>query len=189
MPGHGDFIKNMIIGTCKADCAVLIIDSTAGAFKHGMSNHGQTHEHVLLAFTLGVDQMICCCNKMDATTPKHSEERYNEIVQGLSHYLGKVGYKRDRNRFVPISGLEGDNLRERSSDFDWYKGPILLEALDMLNRPRRRCGSPRFPLVPGFNSFHLPLGSSLLWHLLYKTRHLCTKPLVVGMYAYRSVIG
>ncbi|KAJ8647086.1 hypothetical protein MRB53_000109 [Persea americana] len=119
MPGHGDFIKNMIIGTCKADCAVLSIDSTAGAFKHGMSNHCQTHEHVLLAFTLGVDQMICCCNKMDATTPKHSEERYNEIVQGLSHYLGKVGYKRDRNRFVPISGLEGDNLRERSSDFDW----------------------------------------------------------------------
>ncbi|KAJ8647098.1 hypothetical protein MRB53_000121 [Persea americana] len=119
MPGHGDFIKNMIIGTCKADCAVLSIDSTAGAFKHGMSNHCQTHEHVLLAFTLGVDQMIGCCNKMDATTPKHSEERYNEIVQGLSHCLGKVGYKRDRNRFVPISGLEGDNLRERSRDFDW----------------------------------------------------------------------
>ncbi|KAJ8647091.1 hypothetical protein MRB53_000125 [Persea americana] len=157
MPGHRDFIKNMIIGTCKADCAILIIDSTAGAFEHGMSNHGQTHEHVLLAFTLGVDQMICCCNKMDATTPKYSEERYKEIVHGLSHDLRKVGYKPDKVRFVPISGLEGDNLTERSSNFDWYKGPVLLEALDTLQRPRRICESPRFPSVPGSKSFRLPL--------------------------------
>ncbi|KAJ8647090.1 hypothetical protein MRB53_000113 [Persea americana] len=168
MPGHRDFIKNMITGTCKVDCAVLIIDSTAGAYKHGMSNHGLIHEHVLLAFTLGVDQMICCCNKMDATTPKYSEERYNEIVQGLSNDLTKVGYKPERAHFVPISGLEGDNLTEKSSNFDWYKGLVLLEALDMLKRPRRRCESPRSPLLPGsksfrlhllprFNSFRLPL--------------------------------
>ncbi|XXG39052.1 hypothetical protein AAC387_Pa01g0108 [Persea americana] len=157
MPGHRDFIKNMIIGTCKVDCAVLIIDSTAGAYEHGMSNHGLTHEHVLLAFTPGVDQMICCCNKMDATTPKYSEQRYNEIIQGLSNDLRKVGYKPDRARFVPISGLEGDNLTERSSNFDWYRGPVLLEALDMLKRPRRRCESFRLPLVPELNSFRLPL--------------------------------
>ncbi|CAI8617422.1 unnamed protein product [Vicia faba] len=68
-PGHRDFIKNMITGTSQADCAVLIIDSITGGFEAGISEDGQTREHALLAFTLGVKQMICCCNKMDATTP------------------------------------------------------------------------------------------------------------------------
>ncbi|MCD7459649.1 Elongation factor 1-alpha [Datura stramonium] len=50
---------------------------------------GQTREHALLAFTLGVKQMICCCNKMDATTPKYSKARYDEIVKEVSSYLKK----------------------------------------------------------------------------------------------------
>ncbi|VAI22674.1 unnamed protein product [Triticum turgidum subsp. durum] len=62
-PGHRDFIKNMITGTSQADCAVLIIDSTTGGFEAGISKDGQTREHALLAFTLGVKQMICCCNR------------------------------------------------------------------------------------------------------------------------------
>ena len=48
----------------QADCAVLIIDSTTGGFEAGISKDGQTREHALLAFTLGVKQMICCCNKV-----------------------------------------------------------------------------------------------------------------------------
>ncbi|KAL0417750.1 UNVERIFIED_CONTAM: Elongation factor 1-alpha [Sesamum radiatum] len=89
-PGHRDFIKNMITGTSQADCAVLIIDSTTGGFEAGISKDGQTREHALLAFTLGVKQMICCCNKMDATTPKYSKARYDEIVKEVSSYLKKV---------------------------------------------------------------------------------------------------
>ncbi|KAL0460230.1 UNVERIFIED_CONTAM: Elongation factor 1-alpha [Sesamum latifolium] len=58
----------------------------------GISKDGQTREHALLAFTLGVKQMICCCNKMDATTPKYSKARYDEIVKEVSSYLKKVGY-------------------------------------------------------------------------------------------------
>ncbi|KAG6745082.1 hypothetical protein POTOM_051724 [Populus tomentosa] len=44
--------------TVKAGCAVLIIDSTTGGFEAGISKDGQTREHALLAFTLGVKQMI-----------------------------------------------------------------------------------------------------------------------------------
>ncbi|KAG0527437.1 hypothetical protein BDA96_06G233400 [Sorghum bicolor] len=62
-PVHRAFIKNMISGTSQADCAVLIIESTTGGFEAGISKDGQTCEHALLAFTLGVKQMICCCNK------------------------------------------------------------------------------------------------------------------------------
>ncbi|VAI37450.1 unnamed protein product [Triticum turgidum subsp. durum] len=146
-PGHRDFIKNMITGTSQADCAVLIIDSTTGGFEAGISKDGQTREHALLAFTLGVKQMICCCNKMDATTPKYSKARYEEIVKEVSSYLKKVGYNPDKVPFVPISGFEGDNMIERSTNLDWYKGPTLLEALDQINEPKRPSDKPlRLPL-------------------------------------------
>ncbi|EFH68683.1 T6D22.2 [Arabidopsis lyrata subsp. lyrata] len=146
-PGHRDFIKNMITGTSQADCAVLIIDSTTGGFEAGISKDGQTREHALLAFTLGVKQMICCCNKMDATTPKYSKARYDEIIKEVSSYLKKVGYNPDKIPFVPISGFEGDNMIERSTNLDWYKGPTLLEALDQINEPKRPSDKPlRLPL-------------------------------------------
>ncbi|KAJ6892370.1 Elongation factor 1-alpha [Populus alba x Populus x berolinensis] len=83
---------------------------------------GQTREHALLAFTLGVRQMICCCNKMDATTPKYSKARYDEIVKEVSSYLKKVGYNPDKIPFVPISGFEGDNMIERSTNLDCGQG-------------------------------------------------------------------
>ncbi|CAD6222302.1 unnamed protein product [Miscanthus lutarioriparius] len=141
-PGHRDFIKNMITGTSQADCAVLIIDSTTGGFEAGISKDGQTREHALLAFTLGVRQMICCCNKMDANTPKYSKARYDEIVKEVGSYLKKVGYNPDKIPFVPISGFEGDNMIERSTNLDWYKGPTLLEALDQINEPKRPSDKP-----------------------------------------------
>ncbi|MBA0666305.1 hypothetical protein Goklo_002728, partial [Gossypium klotzschianum] len=74
---------------CTADCAVLIIDSTTGGFEAGISKDGQTREHALLAFTLGVKQMICCCNKA----------RYDEIVKEVSSYLKKVGYNPEKIPF------------------------------------------------------------------------------------------
>ena len=53
-PGHRDFIKNMITGTSLADCAILMIASTPGEFEAGISKNGQTREHALLAYTLGI---------------------------------------------------------------------------------------------------------------------------------------
>jgi len=91
-PGHRDFIKNMITGTSQADCAVLIIDSTPGGFEAGISKDGQTREHALLAYTLGVKQMIVALNKMDATEPKYSQKRYDEICKEVGNYIKKVGY-------------------------------------------------------------------------------------------------
>ena len=108
-PGHRDFIKNMITGTSQADCAVLIIDSTPGGFEAGISKDGQTREHALLAFTLGVKQMIVALNKMDATEPKYDSKRYEEIKKEVSAYIKRVGYNPDkvsfhgRRPFLPLS--------------------------------------------------------------------------------------
>jgi len=144
-PGHRDFIKNMITGTSQADCAILVVASGVGEFEAGISKEGQTREHALLAFTLGVKQMIVAVNKID--TVKYDEARYNEIKSEVSAYLKKVGYKPAKIPFVPISGWEGDNMIDRSSNMPWYKGPYMLEALDNLNPPKRPIDKPlRLPL-------------------------------------------
>jgi len=144
-PGHRDFIKNMITGTSQADVAILIVASGVGEFEAGISKEGQTREHALLAFTLGVKQMIVCMNKMDSVN--YDEKRYLEIKNEVSDYLKKVGYKIAIIHFIPISGWTGDNMIERSPHTGWYKGPTLLEALDGINPPKRPSHLPlRLPL-------------------------------------------
>jgi len=146
-PGHRDFIKNMITGTSQADAAVLVIDSSQGGFEAGISKDGQTREHALLAFTLGVKQLIVATNKMDDSSVMYGEARYEEIKTEVSSYLKKVGYKPMKIPFVPISGWAGDNMVEKSTNMPWYKGPYLLEALDELAPPKRPMDKPlRLPL-------------------------------------------
>ncbi|KAA0194472.1 hypothetical protein HAZT_HAZT005581 [Hyalella azteca] len=120
-PGHRDFIKNMITGTSQADCAVLIVAAGTGEFEAGISKNGQTREHVLLCFTLGVKQMIVAVNKMDSTEPKYSEERFKEIHKEVSAYVKKVGYNPAIVPILPISGFNGDNMLERSDKMPWWK--------------------------------------------------------------------
>jgi len=136
-PGHRDFIKNMITGTSQADVAVLVIASGTGEFEAGIAKNGQTREHALLSFTLGVKQMICAINKMDDKSVNYSENRYTEIKNEVSGFLKKIGYNPNKIPFVPISGWNGDNMLERSSNMGWYKGPTLLEALDNIIPPKR----------------------------------------------------
>jgi len=146
-PGHRDFIKNMITGTSQADVAILIIASGEGEFEAGISKNGQTREHALLAFTLGVKQMIVCINKMDDKSVNWSEKRYSEIKEEVSAYLKKVGYNPEKIPFIPISGWHGDNMIERSTNLGWYKGPTMLEALDDIKPPKRPIDKPlRIPL-------------------------------------------
>jgi len=146
-PGHRDFIKNMITGTSQADAAVLVIASGQGEFEAGISKDGQTREHALLAFTLGVKQMIVATNKMDDKSVNYSQDRYNEIVKEVGGFIKKVGFNLEKVKFVPISGWVGDNMIEKSDNMPWYKGPTLLEALDMLEPPTRPTEKPlRLPL-------------------------------------------
>jgi len=146
-PGHRDFIKNMITGTSQADVAILMIATGQGEFEAGYAKNGQTREHALLAFTLGVKQMIVCLNKMDDKTVNYVETRYNEIKDELTKFLTKCGYNTKTIPFVPISGWVGDNMIDRSTNMKWYKGPTLLEALDAIVPPKRPSDKPlRLPL-------------------------------------------
>merc|ERR1712123_182410 len=158
-PGHRDFIKNMITGTSQADCAVLIVAAGVGEFEAGISKNGQTREHALLAFTLGVKQLIIGVNKMDSTEPPYSEKRFQEISSEVANYVKKVGYNPKAVAFVPISGWHGDNMIEPSPNMTWYKGwhkevkegkfsgKTMFEALDSIIPPSRPSDKPlRLPL-------------------------------------------
>jgi len=146
-PGHRDFIKNMITGTSQADVAMLVVSSGRGEFETGISETGQTREHALLAFTLGVKQMIVCVNKMDSDSVNFSQDRYNEIKEEVSGYLKRIGYNPETIPFVPISGWLGDNMLEKSENLKWYSGPTLFEALDSVTPPKRPNDKPlRIPL-------------------------------------------
>ncbi|CCE81429.1 Piso0_002793 [Millerozyma farinosa CBS 7064] len=156
-PGHRDFIKNMITGTSQADCAILIIAGGTGEFEAGISKDGQTREHALLSYTLGVRQMIVAVNKMDSV--KWDQNRFEEIVKETSNFIKKVGYNPKTVPFVPISGWNGDNMIEASTNCPWYKGweketkagkssgKTLLEAIDSIEPPQRPTEKPlRLPL-------------------------------------------
>jgi elongation factor 1-alpha len=146
-PGHRDFIKNMITGTSQADCAILIVAAGVGEFEAGYAKNGQTREHALLAYTLGVKQMVCCVNKMDDKSVNYDQKRYDEIKDELKKFLKKCGFDDSKIPFVPISGWVGDNMIDRSPKMSWYKGPILVEALDGIVPPKRPVEKPlRLPL-------------------------------------------
>ncbi|XP_048667320.1 elongation factor 1-alpha 1-like [Marmota marmota marmota] len=104
-PGHRDFVKNMITGTSQADCAVLIVAAGVGEFEAGISKNEQTREHALLAYTLGVKQLIVGVNKMDSTEPPYSQKRYEEIVKEVSTYIKKIGYNPDTGREDRVWGM------------------------------------------------------------------------------------
>lgn len=146
-PGHRDFVKNMITGASQADTAILVVSAKKGEFEAGMSPEGQTREHIILAKTMGLDQLIVAINKMDITEPPWSEARYKEVVSVLTKFMKGLGYKVDAIPFIPVSGWFGDNLLEKSTNIPWYKGPTLVEALDNIKEPSKPIDKPlRLPI-------------------------------------------
>ena len=137
-PGHRDFVKNMITGTSQADAAVLVVDA-----KDGIKE--QTKEHVFLARTLGVGQLIVAINKMDRVN--YDEARYKELKGELLELLKTVGYKEENLVFIPVSAYEGENVTKPSEKMKWFDGPTFLEALDMMKVPEKPIQLPlRIPV-------------------------------------------
>jgi elongation factor 1-alpha len=146
-PGHRDFVKNMITGASQADAAMLFVSAKRGEFEAGVGPGGQTREHAYLAFTLGVNQMVVAVNKMDDASVNWKQDRYEEVKKEISGMLSPVGFKTEKIHFVPTSGWTGDNLAEKSDKMPWYKGPTLLETLDLFELPPKPIDKPlRIPV-------------------------------------------
>jgi len=113
----------------------------------------------LLAYTLGVKQMIVGVNKIDNTEPPYSDTRFDEIKKEVQGYIKKVGYAPKAVPIVPISGWHGDNMVEESTNMSWWKGwtretkdgktggKTLKDAIDDITPPERPVSKPlRLPL-------------------------------------------
>ncbi|MEM2990861.1 MAG: translation elongation factor EF-1 subunit alpha [Halobacteria archaeon] len=144
-PGHRDFVKNMITGASQADAALLVVSAAEG---EGVQP--QTREHVFLARTLGINQLIVAINKMDLVN--YGEARYKQVKEDVTKLLKTVGYKIEEIPFIPCSGLKGGNIFKRSEKMPWYTGPTLLEAFNKLKLPEKPVHLPlRVPVQDVFS--------------------------------------
>ncbi|WP_405800942.1 elongation factor Tu [Streptomyces sp. NBC_01506] len=100
MPGHADYIKNMVTGAAQLDGAILVVSALDGIMP-------QTAEHVLLARQVGVDHIVVALNKADA-----SDDELTDLVElEVRELLSAHGYGGDSVPVVRVSGLkalEGD---------------------------------------------------------------------------------
>ena len=137
-PGHRDFVKNMITGASQADNAVLVVAADDGV-------QPQTQEHVFLARTLGINELIVVINKMDLVD--YDESRYNEVLSEVKDLLGQVQFNTEDASFIPASAFEGDNIESASDNTPWYDGPTILEALNNLDETQPPTDAPlRLPI-------------------------------------------
>ena len=137
-PGHKDFVKNMITGASQADAAFLTI-----AAKEGVQP--QTKEHLWLLRTMGVQEIAVNINKMD--TVDYKEEAFNKVKEEVSGLLKTVGINPEKVAFLAVSGLKGDNVKGKSANMPWYKGPTLYEQLDLFPEPKKPTDLPmRMPV-------------------------------------------
>ena len=101
MPGHADYIKNMITGAAQVDGAVLVVSAADGPMP-------QTREHVLLARQVGVPCVVVALNKVDLV----DDEELLELVElEVRELLDDYGFPGDDVPVVPVSALgalEGD---------------------------------------------------------------------------------
>ncbi|MFQ3295984.1 MAG: elongation factor 1-alpha [Halobacteriales archaeon] len=137
-PGHRDFVKNMITGASQADNAVLVVAADDGVAP-------QTQEHVFLARTLGIGELLVAVNKMDLVD--YEQNRYDEVVAEVEELLKQVQFSTEDASFIPVSAFEGDNVESLSDETDWYDGPTVLEALNELPEPEPPTDAPlRLPI-------------------------------------------
>ncbi len=110
----------------------------------------QTKEHVFLARTMGVNQLMVIVNKMDMVN--FDEAKFNTVKEQTQKLLTSVGYKLDKVQFIPTSGLKGDNVVNKSESTPWYSGPTMMEQLDVFEVPEKPVELPlRLPVQDVYN--------------------------------------
>ena len=120
-PGHVEFVKNMITGASQAEAGVLIVDAKEGIRE-------QTKRHAYILSMLGLKNVMVVFNKMDLVGFK--EEAFNVLMKDTKDIMDSINIS--VKLYIPISAIKGDNVAQRSKNTKWYKGPTILESLDLL---------------------------------------------------------
>jgi elongation factor Tu len=129
MPGHRDYIKNMITGAAQVDGAILVVAATDGPMP-------QTREHVLLARQVGVPAIVVALNKVDAVD---DEELLELVEMEVRELLSEYGFPGDDTPVVRVSALKA-----LDGDPAWTPGITeLMDAVDsFVPEPTRDLDKP-----------------------------------------------
>ncbi|GJQ07683.1 sulfate adenylyltransferase subunit 1 [Capnocytophaga cynodegmi] len=118
-PGHIQYTRNMVTGASNADLIIILIDARNGVIE-------QTKRHSIIASLLNIPHVLVAINKMDLVD--FSQQRFEEIKTEYQKVAKALELK--NVEFIPISALKGDNIVDKSTQIDWYKGDSLLERLE-----------------------------------------------------------
>ncbi|MEU9311018.1 elongation factor Tu [Streptomyces sp. NPDC048256] len=132
MPGHADYVKNMVTGAAQLDGAILVVSALDGIMP-------QTAEHVLLARQVGVDHIVVALNKADAVVDEDDTELIDLVELEVRDLLTEHGYGGDSAPVVRVSGL-----RALAGDPRWTASvDALLDAVDTyVPMPERYLDAP-----------------------------------------------
>ena len=134
-PGHIEFLKNMVTGASHAEAAVLVIDAEEGVREN-------SRRHGYMMSMLGIKQLAIVVNKMDLVD--YSEQVFRRIVDEYTEFLNGIGMS---GPFIPVSGMQGDNIAAKSERMPWYNGPTALEAMDTFTKEAQPIDKPfRMPV-------------------------------------------
>jgi elongation factor Tu len=116
MPGHADYVKNMITGAAQVDGAILVVSALDGAMP-------QTREHVLLARRVGVPHLVVALNKADAVA---DDELLDLVELEVRELLSSYGFPGEEVPVVRVSAL-----RALQGEPRWVQSIVdLLDAVD-----------------------------------------------------------
>ena len=135
-PGHEQYTRNMATGASTCDLAVILVDARYGV-------QTQTKRHAFIASLLGLRHFVVAVNKMDLVG--FDQTVFEKIQTDFTEFVKDFG---DLDiHYVPLSALNGDNVVNRSTQCDWYKGGTLLELLETIDTQRELSDLPvRFPV-------------------------------------------
>jgi bifunctional enzyme CysN/CysC len=118
-PGHEQYTRNMVTGASTADVAVLLVDAGRGVLT-------QTRRHSYLAQLVGIRRFVLAVTKMDLVD--YDQAAFDAIMADYRQFADSIGIA--DWVAIPVSGLKGDNIVDRSDAMPWYGGPSLLDHLD-----------------------------------------------------------
>jgi len=143
-PGHIEFLKNMVTGASRAEVAFLVIDAD-----EGIQDNSRRHGYLLSM--LGVGQLAVLVNKMDLVD--YDRTVFRRIVRKYKRFLRSIDVDSDAVEFIPVSGMVGDNVVNRSEPMNWYEGPTVVEQLDVFVKEANREQLPFRMPVQGVYKF------------------------------------
>ena len=143
-PGHEQYTRNMATGASTADLAVILVDARKGLLT-------QTRRHSRIVAMMGIRHAVLAVNKMDLVD--FDETIFRTIVKNYRTFAAEFSFL--SLVAIPVSGLDGDNVLQRSARTPWYTGTTLMAELNTVDvRSPSQQGALRMP-VQWVNRPHL----------------------------------